>query len=151
MTMVSWLRTKKVVRKLVHKRSLFFKARITRITRNPSSAFLKPSACLDDTDSSSLLKIRVIASVGTTTETQGHENPCNPCNPSLKNKKHQLKTKLNYYEQQRKQQQKHVEQDSPRSDNDFNRHRHHLRGDIVHGAIKIKKEHQTDAPPLCRK
>ena len=64
---------------------------------------------------------------------------------------HQLKTKLNYYEQQRKQQQKHVEQDSPRSNHHSNRYRNHLWGDIVHGAIKIKKEHQTDAPPLCRK
>ena len=61
-------------------------------------------------------------------------NPCNPCNPCLKNKKHQLKTKQINYEQQRKQQ-NHVGQDSPRSDNDFNRHCNHLRGDIVHGAL----------------
>ena len=33
MTMVSWLRTKKVVRKQLRKYSLFFKARITRIAR----------------------------------------------------------------------------------------------------------------------
>ena len=62
-------------------------------------------------------------------------NPCNPCNPCLKNKKHQLKTKLINYEQQRKQQQNHVEQDSPRSNHHSNRYRNHLRGDIVHGAL----------------
>ena len=56
---------------------------------------------------------------------------------------HQLKTKLINYEQQRKQQQKHVEQDSPRSDNHFNRHRHHLRGDIMHGVLIQEKGHFT--------
>ena len=31
--------------------------------------------------------------------------------------------------------QKHVGQDSPRSDNHFNSYRDHLRGDIAHGAV----------------
>ena len=41
-------------------------------------------------------------------------------------------TKTNNYG---KQQQKHVGQDSPRSNHHSYRYRHHLRGDIVHGAL----------------